>query len=177
MTTWTTPRTWGTGDLVTAADLNEQLRDNLAYLKTAITFDIVAADNDYTSNAIASFVEVDNNNLVLTVSTRGKLALVGFEAALRQSSATQGICLDVSVDGSRLGTTNRGLVYHQMSNARDAIVATAVQGQHWLTNLSAGTHTLKLMWRQIESTAVTGYIDGTASGGLPTRLWLLEFDI
>lgn len=30
---WTTPRTWTTGELVTAAMLNEQVRDNSAYLK------------------------------------------------------------------------------------------------------------------------------------------------
>lgn len=32
---WTTPKTWADGNLVTAADLNEQLRDNSDYLKTA----------------------------------------------------------------------------------------------------------------------------------------------
>lgn len=29
---WTTPKTWNPGAIVTAADLNEQLRDNLLYL-------------------------------------------------------------------------------------------------------------------------------------------------
>jgi hypothetical protein len=38
--TWTAPRTWSTGELVTAALLNEQIRDNLSYLKdiTLVTF-------------------------------------------------------------------------------------------------------------------------------------------
>lgn len=31
---WTTPRTWADGYVVTGSDLNEQLRDNEAYLKT-----------------------------------------------------------------------------------------------------------------------------------------------
>ena len=30
---WTTPRTWTTGELVTAAQMNEQVRDNETYLK------------------------------------------------------------------------------------------------------------------------------------------------
>lgn len=30
---WTTPVTWESGDEVEAADLNEQVRDNLEYLK------------------------------------------------------------------------------------------------------------------------------------------------
>jgi len=29
---WTSPRTWVTGEIVTAAMLNEQLRDNFLYL-------------------------------------------------------------------------------------------------------------------------------------------------
>ena len=33
---WTTPRTWAAGALVTADDLNEQVRDNLDVLKTSI---------------------------------------------------------------------------------------------------------------------------------------------
>lgn len=29
---WTTPRTWTVGEVVTAAELNEQIRDNVGYL-------------------------------------------------------------------------------------------------------------------------------------------------
>ncbi len=30
---WTAPKTWDVGDLVTASDMNEQIRDNLSYVK------------------------------------------------------------------------------------------------------------------------------------------------
>lgn len=33
---WTAPRTWSVGQLVAAAELNEQIRDNLAHLKLAL---------------------------------------------------------------------------------------------------------------------------------------------
>lgn len=36
---WTTPRTWVTGELVTASILNTHVRDDLSYLKNAPTFD------------------------------------------------------------------------------------------------------------------------------------------
>ncbi len=39
MPAWSAPRTWVTGELVTAAQLNTELRDNLLYLKAAPTFD------------------------------------------------------------------------------------------------------------------------------------------
>lgn len=174
---WTTPKTWGTGDLVTAADLNTHLRDNLSYLKTAITFDSVTADNNYTSSAHTAFVDVDSGALSLTVTTRGKLALVGFETAAHQSSAAQAMSFDITVDGGRVGTSGRGLVYHHVSSSVNYATPTPVRGQHWLTNLAAGVHTLRLVWRQIDTNSIAGYIDNTASGGMPTRLWLLEFDI
>jgi len=175
--TWTTPKTWGTGDLVTATDLNTHLRDNLSYLKTAITFDVAEVDTSYSSSEIASFVDVDASNVTLTVSTRGKLALVGFELAAYQTNTTQAICFDITVDGARLGTTNRGLVYHQVTDSDSHTTPVAVRGMHWLTNLTAATHTFKLVWKQIEGSATDGYIANTAGGGMPIRLWLMEFDI
>lgn len=36
---WTTPKTWTIGELVTASDLNEQVRDNLNHLKLAVDDD------------------------------------------------------------------------------------------------------------------------------------------
>ena len=33
---WVTPRTWTVGQLVSAAELNEQLRDNLIFLKLLV---------------------------------------------------------------------------------------------------------------------------------------------
>lgn len=36
---WTTPRTWTVGQLVNAADLNEQVRDNFVHLKLLVNDD------------------------------------------------------------------------------------------------------------------------------------------
>jgi hypothetical protein len=49
---WTTPRTWNVGELVTDARLNEQLRDNMIVLKTALTDDgkIIALTSTYFDN-------------------------------------------------------------------------------------------------------------------------------
>ena len=34
---WSSPRTWVVGELVTATQLNQHLRDNLSYLLTAVS--------------------------------------------------------------------------------------------------------------------------------------------
>lgn len=36
---WTTPKTWSVGSLVSAAELNEQIRDNEAHLKLLVNDD------------------------------------------------------------------------------------------------------------------------------------------
>jgi len=36
---WVTPSTWAIGQLVSAADLNEQIRDNLSHLKLLVNDD------------------------------------------------------------------------------------------------------------------------------------------
>ncbi len=49
---WVTPRTWTSGELVTAAHLNEQIRDNLTVLKLAVGDDgkIPALSATYLAN-------------------------------------------------------------------------------------------------------------------------------
>lgn len=60
---WTTPRTWTVGEVVTAAQMNEQLRDNLNYLKSRTD----VADYAYILRTFASTVTVSNTTNETTV--------------------------------------------------------------------------------------------------------------
>jgi hypothetical protein len=55
---WVTPRIWSIGQLVTAADLNEQVRDNFIFLKSLVNDDgkIPAISSTY-------FATLDGTNL------------------------------------------------------------------------------------------------------------------
>jgi hypothetical protein len=61
---WTSPRTWVAGELVTEANLNEQLRDNQNVLKTSIDANgkIVALSSTY-------FASLDGTNLTNVAKT------------------------------------------------------------------------------------------------------------
>lgn len=65
---WTTPVTWTIGQLITAADLNEQLRDNLLHLKIALDDDgkIPALTSTYLANlsgtALTNVAKLAANN-------------------------------------------------------------------------------------------------------------------
>jgi hypothetical protein len=72
---WTTPKTWSVNELVTAANMNAQLRDNLLYLKGEQDFlrSRPFGSQYYTlSSAIqttsTSYVDVDATNIKVTVS-------------------------------------------------------------------------------------------------------------
>jgi hypothetical protein len=52
MATWTTPKTWVAGSALTAAELNEQVRDDLTWVKDALTVHGITSDT--TPQAIKS---------------------------------------------------------------------------------------------------------------------------
>lgn len=58
---WTTPATWTAGQLVTAGDFNQQIRDNLAILKTSISDDGAT----WSGSVVSSSVIVANTGLQL----------------------------------------------------------------------------------------------------------------
>ena len=66
--TWTYPKTWVTGELVTAATLNTHVRDNLAHLKNnlKVTSTSFTLPSDYTLNVLdddSGWVYTDTTNL------------------------------------------------------------------------------------------------------------------
>lgn len=59
---WTSPRTWVTGELVTAALLNTHVRDNISYLNTWNQNDVTA------SRAIDSTVYQNTTDMIMIVT-------------------------------------------------------------------------------------------------------------
>lgn len=55
---WTTPRTWTTGELVTAAMMNEQLRDNENYLKDAVANTTTGHDHDGSDSKLIAWTNM-----------------------------------------------------------------------------------------------------------------------
>lgn len=79
---WTTPRTWTTGETVTAAMGNEQWRDNASYLKTEadkhVSLDVVTADVEVVNSAAKTALWT----FTLPANTLGSANQVEFEAWL-----------------------------------------------------------------------------------------------
>jgi len=137
---WTTPRTWVTGELITATLMNAHIRDNLSALKDPPTDEAVRTGvADYTTTS-TSFVDVDATNLALTITTAGGDVMVGMTGTLTNTDATYMTFFDVDVDGTREGGVN-GITHGHGTSPKPVGFVWMVRG------LSAGTHTFKLQWR------------------------------
>ncbi len=132
---WSQPRSWSVGELTTAALMNQHLRDNLDWLKTPPQ----GVYNAPTSITITSNVMVDIMSPI-TISSAGGGFLVGLQACMSTSAASNYTGFDVQVDGVSQGGTSGIAVYYGV-------------GVNWTFNVSfvfyvspktAGSHTFKL---------------------------------
>lgn len=163
---WTAPITWTVGELVTANQLNEQIRDNLDYLK-AMPKDLYKADeaSNYTTSS-TSFVSIDTSggttDYSLTLDTSGGDVLIGFNGMVEANASTQSVNFDVLVDGSRTGSDD-GITGFRMDTTA-VNVALPVSFTWIVTGLSAGTHSFILQWKTNTSSVTLYGGAGTANG-------------
>jgi hypothetical protein len=163
--TWITPKTWTTGEALTASDLNTHVRDNLNALKSPPTASYILNESaDYTTTS-TTFVNVDGTHLSLALTTTGGDVLVCF-VALVQSGASQAVYLDLLLDGVRVGG-NDGIVGFYNGYMALPLV-------YLLTGVSAGAHTIKLQWKVSGGTGTMYAGAGTASFDLHPQFWARE---
>ena len=143
---WTTPKTdWTTGELVSASDMNA-IGENLAALRSlsaTVAVYTTTGDIQIDSN---TFVDVDSDNLNLTITTAGGDVLVHFHGSVHLNRREGGY-FDVDIDGAHQGG-NDGILRIYFSPPRDNGDAyKTVSFTRLIQNLSAGSHTFKLQWK------------------------------
>lgn len=145
---WTDPRTWATGELVTAALLNTHLRDNLNYLLSPNN-DFIKHVNgsDYTTSS-TSFGDVDATNLRLSITSNGGLWIVGFSCACSRGTSS-GLAITLDDGGTNLGDANAGLATHD-GNGTNSFASGIFVG-----TLAAGAHDIDLQFRALSASTVT----------------------
>lgn len=149
---WTTPQTWTAGSVVSASQLNEQLRDNMAYLLNRPHQRIVrTATADYTT-ASAAFVDIDSVNLSITLTLSGSAVLLGFSGmTLLDSGGAVAPAFNLTVNGSLYTTAPNGLV----SVEGQGFLWTPVSFTVLVVGLSVGSHVFRPVWRRLSTNAVT----------------------
>ena len=145
---WTTPVTWAAGTVVSASDMNAQLRDNMDYVhsRKPVSINLLNDGADYTTTS-TSFVDVDATDLSKSITTTTGRVLI-LVACVISSSVSAETSLDVAMDGTLIGSANTlGIVTHN-TNTRSLMSFATVK-----TGVSNGSHTFKLQWRTSTGTA------------------------
>ncbi|MGQ9907850.1 MAG: hypothetical protein ACUVS2_03340 [Candidatus Flexifilum sp.] len=159
---WTPPATWNAGDIVTAAQLNTHLRDNLLFLKTRTETPFNAVSRVIAANlSTTSTVFVDvNAGLYATLTTSGAPALITLSGTWKNSTAGAEIYMDIMIDGLRIGDPTYGIFMMQSHGDR-------YQSFSWSTirPLGAAVHAFMPQWRVSA---------GAASVILTTSFYVLE---
>lgn len=154
--TWTTPKTWNTGDPLTAADMNTHIRDNFEFIKSPPS--AVYKSNEIADYATTSttFVNVDATNFSFSITTAGGWVLVGFAGNISTSVAAK-VNFDVEVDGVRQGSDD-GYLCQDTSTTEESISFVIP-----LSGLTAAPHTIKLQWKTSAGTATMRAGAGTGT--------------
>jgi len=155
---WTTPRTWATGELVTAVLLNEQMRDNLSYLHVPNHFEVQETTGTYATTS-ATLVAV-HANYTKNITLSGGHLLVGVVAYMATSVPGTGTGqLVIDVDGTP----------YVVANLTSAYKPIQVGWTYLITGLSAASHTVTLKYQSDGTRTLT--ID---KAGWPLTVWGVE---
>lgn len=142
--TWTTPKTWVTGETLVAADMNQYIRDNMDWLKAPPKATVQMSGTSNFTTTSTSFVDVSTTDFQLSITTAGGAVFGWFGVTMSMSSATNYAYFDVVIDGVSVSGAANGLV----GGIRIATSTTVcVVIPFYKAGLSAGAHTIKLQYR------------------------------
>ena len=172
---WTTPITWTVGQIIPAATLNTQIRDNLNYLnnynigggKPASVIKRYTAGADYTTTS-TSFVDVDATNVIITLVLGGSKVAWGATFAVSGALAHFDCILDSTTRYT--GATNGFGAGTLGGGGSDERIVTI--GGLW-TGLSVGSHTFKLQWK-LNTVGTALMAASSVSSGQAVILWAYE---
>lgn len=150
---WNTPITWVASQVVTAPNLNEQIRDNLLYLVSRPKQAIRRINAAVYTTTSTSFVNIDATNLSIDLTLVSGNVLVCFQAAtVVDATYTGNAAVDFSIDGTRHANTTNGFGFAlgAGTGANGTIINYVVP----VTGLSVGSHQFRAMWRTNAATAM-----------------------
>lgn len=137
---WTTPKTW-TAALVTVAEFNTHIRDNLNALKAPPANRYNSTSYTPVAVSSASWVEPDTGNLTLSLTTTGGRLMIEWQCLVYQTGGSEGIYFNISVDGAYIGDINYGIGGIFCSTTSFFYNFSVVR---FTAALSAGSHTIKI---------------------------------
>lgn len=146
---WTAPRTWTTGELVTAAMMNSHVRDNLLFLST---FGVEGPDQDINGFTNTAYADLDATTTVtgtavaFSVDTLTTALVILSSPLVINTTAAQSTYVSYRVSGASTiaSADNKAIRGGDDSSIDGAITTTMVIYEDGLT---AGTNVFELQAR------------------------------
>jgi hypothetical protein len=164
---WTPPRTWVTGELVTAAQLNQHLRDNLDWVKAPPWVQFLGAGSgNYALTPVVNTWTLYHADFERSLTTVGGRVLVAF-SGLVQTTVTGATCLGLEIDGVMQGNADGQAAIFGAGTQMLSFVYPVV--------LTPGLHTIRLMLRVTTSGTAFLFNHPTNAGQRQTPIfWIGE---
>ena len=157
---WTTPKTW-ISEPLTSIDLNTFVRDNQNHLKDRIDNSasrIVSGPNSISTTS-SEWVDVDPQELSLTLQTHGGDVLVGLVGAMRNSNGYKWTNFNISVDGTDYFADD-GFTALETDYGENGMRFKPFCVVVLIPDLAAGNHTIGLRWKtQAGNTAIIDIVE------------------
>lgn len=87
---WTTPKTWATDEVLTAADMNAQLRDNMNYLSALRVYDQTNIDQTVYTTTSATWANVHANLTCVLTPKSTRVLVLAFATTFLSNAAGTG---------------------------------------------------------------------------------------
>jgi hypothetical protein len=178
--TWNTPITWQVDQLVTETDLNEQVRDNLLYLKQRVDtppqgFYIGSSASDYVTSSTV-FTDIDSTNFSHTLTLTQPRVLVGFCGVVLTNVSTPDISIffDVTVNGVRFAGGDGLAQIVRRGNTGLALSVDTASFTTIIPNLTLGVKTFRLQWKLNAGSAILRAGTGVAGADVHPIFWVYE---
>lgn len=169
---WTNPKTWVADELVTASAMNEQIRDNLLWLKAPPSRQYTAlGDGDWVSSS-TNWVDVDSTYLAFYMSSTGGDLLVHFHGTLALSATDNIVYFDLLMDGEMVAG-DQGIIAIQNPDSAMAQRIVTVSFTRRIRNVSPMAHLVRLQWR-VNTGSVRMYAGTTSGRQLRPQFWMME---
>lgn len=157
-TSYSSPRTWVTGETVTATLMNDEIRDNVGALKSpAHGYCNLDEATDYTTTS-TSFSDIDSTDLSMTLTTAGGKLICWFTGVVTVTANR--VALNVSIDGTNQFADDGLIDAGSQLSGGTPITFIAI-----LENVSAASHVFRLRWKVTAAATATMY-NGAGTSGL-----------
>lgn len=170
---WTFPPTVLPGEVISASNFGNIMRDDLLYLLARPSRAVIHVPQVTYTTTSSTFTPIDAAQLSITLNLAGSAVMIGFSGMARSNVGDVRAAFDVEIDGMRYGdATTEGLC--QSLPPIGGNMPNHVQFTVLATALTPGSHVFRPVWRVPSAGTAALLAGGVAYFSHPVVFWAAE---